>query len=165
MGLIGRAAGAMAEPTTLIGVAPEALIQSPDISPVGADGGRVALAPNHTHFVLTQGEAWGAETPVMLDLAQAIAGKLPVIVVMIGGGQGALSEILHAVRRHWRILIIEGSKGTADELLMQWTAKHAKDDDPLIAEILADGDLHALPIGDPPEVLARRIGRELGGDS
>src|SRR5271170_1959761 len=32
MGLIGRAAGAMAEPTTLIGVAPEALIQSPDIS-------------------------------------------------------------------------------------------------------------------------------------
>ena len=54
MGLIGRAAGAMAEPATLIGVAPEALIQRPDTSPVEADGGRVALAPNHTHFVLTQ---------------------------------------------------------------------------------------------------------------
>jgi hypothetical protein len=63
MGLIGRAAGAMAEPTPLIGVAPEALIQSPDISPVEADGGRVTLAPNHTHFVLTQGEVWSAETP------------------------------------------------------------------------------------------------------
>src|SRR5271170_464361 len=165
MGLIGRTAGAMAEPTPLIGVAPEALIQTPDISPVEADGGRVALAPNHTHFVLTQGEAWGAETPVMFDLGQAIAGKLPVIVVMIGGGQVALSEILHAVRRHWRVLIIEGSKGTADELLAQWTAKVARDDNPLIAEILADGDLHAFPIGDPPEALARRIGRELGGDS
>jgi hypothetical protein len=84
---------------------------------------------------------------------------------MIGGGQVALSEILHAVRRRWRVLIIAGSKGTADDLLAQWTAKVAKDDDPLIAEILADGDLHAFPIGDPPELLARRIGRELGGDS
>ena len=165
MALIGRAAGATAEPITLIGVAPEALVQSPDISPVEAAAGRVALAPNHTHFILTQGDTWGAETPVMFGLAQAIAGKLPVIVVMIGGGQVALAEILHAVRRHWRVLIIEGSKGTADELLAQWTAKIAKDDDPLIAEILADGDLHAFPIADPPEVLARRIGRELGGDS
>jgi hypothetical protein len=110
MALIGRAAGATAEPTPLIGVAPEALIQSSDISPVETHGSRVALAPNHTHFVLTQGEVWGAETPVMFDLAQAIAGKLPVIVVMIGG-QVALSEILHAVRRHWRVLIIQGSKG------------------------------------------------------
>jgi hypothetical protein len=165
MTLIGRAAGAGAEPLTLIGVAPEALVQHPDISPAEAAGGRVALAPNHTHFVLTQGNTWGAETPVMFDLAQAIAGKLPVIVVMIGGGQGTLSEILHAVRRHWRVLIIAGSKGAADELLAQWTTKVAKDDDPVIAEILADGDLHAFPIGDPPEVLARRIGRELGGDS
>ncbi len=165
MALIGRAAGAAAEPMTLIGVAPEALVQCPDILPAEPAGGRVALAPNHTRFVLTQGEAWGAETRVMFDLAQAIAGKLPVIVVLIGGGQVAMSEILHAVRRHWRVLIIDGSKGAADQLLAQWTAKVAKDDDPLIAEILADGDLHAFPIGDPPEVLARRIGRELGGDS
>jgi hypothetical protein len=165
MALIGRAAGAMAEPVTLIGVAPEALIQRPNVSDGEAAGGRVALAPNHTHFVLTQGEAWGAEIPVMFDMAQAIAGKRPVIVVMIGGGPVALSEILHAVRRHWRVLIIEGSRCSADELLAQWTAKVAKDDDPLIAEILADGDLHAFPIGDPPEALARRIGRELGGDS
>lgn len=165
MALIGRAAGAMPQPMTLIGVAPEALVQRPDISPVGAAGGRVPLAPNHTHFVLTQGVGWGAETPVMFDLAQAIAGKLPVLVVMIGGGQVALSEILHAVRRQWRVLIIAGSKGAADELLAQWTAKVAKDDDPLIAEILADGDLHAFPIGDPPEALERRIGRDLGGDS
>jgi predicted Rossmann-fold nucleotide-binding protein len=165
MALIGRAASAMAEPMTLIGVAPEALIQRPDVSDVEAAGERVALAPNHTHFVLTLGETWGAETTVMFDLAQAIAGKRPVIVVMIGGGQGTLSEILHAVRRHWRVLIIAGSKGAADELLAQWTTKVAKDDDPLIAEILADGDLHAFPIGDPPEVLGRRIGRELGGDS
>jgi len=86
-------------------------------------------------------------------------------VVMIGGGQVTLTEILHAVRRHWRVLIIDGSKGAADELLAQWNAKVAKDDDPVIAEILADGDLHAFPISDPPELLALRIGRELGGDS
>src|SRR5690348_12508152 len=55
MALIGRAAGAGAEPITLIGVAPEALVQHPDISPAETAGGRVALAPNHTHFVLTQG--------------------------------------------------------------------------------------------------------------
>ena len=165
MALIGRAAGAMAEPVTLIGVAPEALVQCPDILPAEPADDRVALAPNHTRFVLTQGEAWGAETPVMFDLAQAIAEKRSVIVIMIGGGQVTLTEILHAVRRHWRVLIIEGSKGAADELLAQWKNKVAKDDDPVIAEILADGDLHAFPIGDPPEVLARRIGRELGGES
>jgi len=43
--LIGRAA------VTVIGVAPEALVECPDISPAEAVGGRVALAPNHTHFV------------------------------------------------------------------------------------------------------------------
>jgi len=101
----------------------------------------------------------------MFDLAQAIAEKRPVIVIMIGGGQMTLTEILHAVRRHWRVLIIEGSKGAADELLAQWKSKVAKDDDPVIAEILADGDLHAFLIGDPPAVLSRRIGRELGGES
>jgi hypothetical protein len=165
MALTGRAAGAMAESTPLIGVAPEALVRPPDISPAEADGGRVPLAPNHTHFVLTPGEEWGAETPVMFDLAQAIAGKLPVIVVVIGGGPVALSEILQAVRRHWRVLIVQGSKGLADELLAQWTTKLAKNDDPVVAEILADGDLHAFPIGDPPEALTRRIDRELGGDT
>ena len=165
MALIGRTAGTTSEPIILIGVAPEALIQRPDISDVEASGGRVALAPNHTHFVLTHGEKWGDETPVMFDLVQAIAGKLPITVVMIGGGPATLSEILHAVRRYWRVLIIAGSRGAADELLAQWTTKIAKDDDPLIAEILADGDLHAFPINNPPEALVRRISRELGGDS
>jgi hypothetical protein len=125
------------------------------------EAGGVAPAPNRTRFLLTQGEAWGAETLVMFDLAQAIAEKPPVMVIMIA--QVALSEILHSVRRDWRVLMIAGTKGTAGELAAQWTAKVAKDDNPLIAEILADGDLHAFPIGDPPEVLARRIGRELSG--
>jgi hypothetical protein len=35
----------------------------------------------------------------------------------------------------------------------------------VIAEILADGNLHAFPISDPPEALVRRISWELGGDS
>jgi hypothetical protein len=73
MALIARAAGAAAEPINLIGVAPEALVQSADISPVEEAGDRVALAPNHTHFVLTRGEQWGDETLVMFGLAQAIA--------------------------------------------------------------------------------------------
>jgi hypothetical protein len=55
MALIGRTADATAEPMTIIGVAPEALIQRPDISSVESSSRRVALAPNHTHFVLTQG--------------------------------------------------------------------------------------------------------------
>ena len=165
MGLIGRTAGAMAEPAPIIGVAPEALIQSAAISPVESDGGRVALAPNYTHFVLTEGHVWGAETPMMFDLAQAIAGKLPVIMVLIGGGPVALSEVLNAVRRRWCVLIVQGSKGIADELLAQWKTEVVENDDPLIAEILADGDLHAFPMSDPPEALARRIGRELGGDT
>src|SRR5271163_700416 len=45
MALIGRAVGATAEPMALIGVAPEALVQHPDISPAEAGGDRVALAP------------------------------------------------------------------------------------------------------------------------
>src|ERR1700751_3276792 len=46
MALIGRTAGAVAEPLTLIGVAPEALVQWPDILPAEPADGRVALAPN-----------------------------------------------------------------------------------------------------------------------
>ena len=165
MALFGRAVDETGSGLHLLGVAPAAKVLRPDEQPVEPAQSRVPLEPHHSHFVLTQGADWGAETPLMYDLVQALVETRPVIVVVIGGGARTLTEVLHAVRHRWPVLIIEGSKGAADELAAQWRANVAEGDDPIAAEILADGNLSVCSIDETAEILARRIRRELGGDS
>ena len=145
----------------LVGVAPEGLI-----GPAGAEQPVAGLS----QLVTWPGTDWSDSQRASLDLAAALAGPggRPLVVLM-GGGSHAVAEVQQAVRRGWPVLMLEGSGGAADALVRQFEAGEADGDDPVVAEILADGYLAAITLGDKAagavDALARALQREFGGDS
>ncbi len=166
--LLGRAVADTDRAPPLLGVAPAGQVAMPG-APRDGDAERQALTPGLTHLVLTPGADWGAELRAKIDLAQALADGKPVMMVVIGGGAGTAAEVLHAVRRGWPVLVVKGSGGAADQLASQWRARKADGDDPVIAEILADGNLTCITlganVGEAVETMARQVLRQSGGES
>ncbi|MBC7728085.1 MAG: DUF4231 domain-containing protein, partial [Microbacteriaceae bacterium] len=178
--LVGRAVAEMDHAPPLLGVAPAArlrLPESPAESPADAPSEAAGAAadpleaptPGLSHLLLTPGADWGAELRLKAELAQTLAAGKPVLMVLIGGGATADAEVLQAVRRRWPVLLVKGSGGAADALVRQWVARAADDDDPTVAEILADGQLTCITLGErvaeTVETLARQVLRQSGGES
>ena len=178
--LLGRAVADSGGQVRLLGVAPEACIAAPDALP-DTSGNRALPAPpvaGLSHLLLTPGAAWGDELRSKAELVQALVAPKPAVVgaaapqpmlLVIGGGEGTVAEVLQAVRRCWPVLLVEGSGGAADALAQQLAAGEAAGDDPVVAEILADGHIGGITLGAKAagavEALARLVQRECGGDS
>ena len=181
--LLGRAVSDSGGALCLLGLAPAGVLALPgDAGPGAGSAGDPVLA-GLSHLLITPGAAWGDELVAKVDLVQAlvatpaaVAGAaLPAqpaprpMLLVIGGGAAALTEVLLAVRRGWAVLLVEGSGGAADALARQIRQGQADADDPVVAEILADGQLGSLTLGDKAagavEALARAVQRECGGDS
>ncbi|HSU49384.1 MAG TPA: DUF4231 domain-containing protein [Segetibacter sp.] len=182
MELMGEGVAARGNKTPLIGVAPSGKISIPG----GATEG-TPLDPNHSHFVIVEGAEWGNETSLMFNLVKALTVKitdvpatiskqgkkiaettkettLPSLLVVAGGGEVTKKEILRAVRQNMRIIVIEESGGFADEIAKASKNKEVSPDDPLLAEILSDGDLHFHKLSSSVKGIERLIIRELGVD-
>jgi hypothetical protein len=147
----------------LLGVAPADRVAWPGEQ---ADE-RLALESHHTHFVLAATGQWDGETGPLAAAAAALAGTKPVAVVLAGGGDAAIAEVLAAAQRGWTIFAIEGTGGLADRLATGWhaatgrrpSARAAPEADSRLAEILRIGDVHPFA-GDPRE-LGRQLAWEL----
>ena len=169
--LVGRAVADIDNPPPLLGVAPASQLRLPGQHAEGAeaDDKRQPLTPGLSHLLLTAGADWGAELRSKIEVAQALAAGKPVMMVVIGGGAGTAAEVLQAVRRRWAVLLVKRSGGAADDLARQWEAREADHDDPVVAEILADGNLTCITlgerVGDAVETLARQVLRQSGGES
>ena len=166
--LVGRAVADTEGAPPLLGVAPSTQVVVPG-QPRDGDESRQPLAAGLTHLLLTAGGEWGSEQRIKIDLAQALAAGKPVLMVVIGGGASSAAEVLHAVRRRWPVLVVKRSGGAADELARQWEARKADGDDPVLAEIVADGNLACITLGDnvaaAVETMARQVLRQSGGES
>jgi TRPM family ion channel/conflict system pore-forming effector with SLATT domain/uncharacterized protein DUF4231 len=181
MALIGEGVAGRGYSTTLIGVAPASKVSYPG-GPEPGDG-RVPLEPNHTHFVLVEGNDWGSETATLFSLAGALMIKtvetrkarlwrkpetaierVPGLIVLAGGGAVTREEALRAVRQQLPLIVIEGSGGLADEIAAAWRQKETLPDDPVMAEILADGEIHLHLLSNSVKGIERLIIRELGVD-
>ncbi|MDT7838762.1 SLATT domain-containing protein [Aquabacterium sp. OR-4] len=159
----------------LLGVAPQALIELPADAAAGAaalpagTGPRLMPVPGLSDLLLTPGSAWGDELGQAVALASQVAAGPRVLLLLIGGGPAALPQVLAAVRQGWPVLLVQGSGGLADALLAQAGRGAADGDDPAVAEILADGKLDSITLGDKVaeavDALARRVRRDTGGDS
>jgi hypothetical protein len=151
--LLGRAVADFGAAVRLLGVAPEG----------------TAVATGLTHLLIGVGAGWDDAARLKSELALFEAGTRPVLVVVIGGGSEALPEVQRAVRRQWPVLLVDGSGGCADALARQLKAGAADGDDPVVAEILADGRLTLMTLGDKPgaavDAMAQLVHRECGGDS
>ena len=145
----------------LVGVAPLGLVSYP-----GSDGsGKTPLDPNHSHFVLVPGDAWGSETSTIFQLVAELRNKVPAVALLAGGGDTTRNEALQAVRQNLPIIVVEGSGGFADEVAAAWKARQTVPDDPLMAEIVADGRVELHLLGDSVKAAERLIVRALGGDN
>ena len=173
MSLMGEGIAAHNYRSTLVGVAPAAKV-SYEGSP-HADG--VPLEPNHSHFALVDGEDWGSETPVMFRLLASLSslqkegnnsetksGRIPSVVILSGGGDISKIEVLQAVRQKLPIIIVTGSGGLADEIAAACEQKDAGSNDPVIGEIIADGELQFHSIQQSVKGIERLIIRKLGND-
>jgi TRPM family ion channel/conflict system pore-forming effector with SLATT domain/uncharacterized protein DUF4231 len=182
MALMGEGVAGRGYKSTLIGVAPTGNVTYP-----GADSpDGVPLEPNHSRFILVEGTEWGSETASMFKLASALtskpasavtaekkprkkgiekaAGKVPALATLAGGGETSRNEALRAVRHNLPLIVVEGSGGLADEIAAAWGKKETLPDDPVMAEIIADGEIHLHHLSNPVKGIERLIIRELGID-
>jgi hypothetical protein len=173
MAMIGKAIAAHGEGATLLGVAPSKRVSYPGAPHSGGD--RTPLDPNHDCFVLVEGERWGDETTMMFALADAALerslskqaapersgvlrrGHTPVVALMANGGAVTESELAHAVRRRWPIVLFEGTGGLADALVEARGHKSAPSPEPKIAELVADGEFHVVSLNEKPAVVRTRL--------
>lgn len=147
MGMMGAARARRGYTFPLVGVAPRAVVRYPGYDNPDAV---VDLDANHSHFVLTSGNAFGAESDLLGHLGYALAQggdqHYATLGLIINGGaivaKEAHARATGAIR--YPLLTMEGSGRYADQLA---AAQHAgRSDDPDIAAILRAGGVHVMPI-------------------
>ena len=154
MGLLGFARKRRGFHFPLIGVAPEARVGYPGHDPATK---QAELDPNHSHFVLVDGDDFGAESDLLASLGWALSGEgqQPILGIIINGG-AIVKQEAHARATgtpRFPLLVMEGSGRFADELA---SAYHAgASDDPVLQNILLAGTLHVLPMNSSAEGMRR----------
>jgi hypothetical protein len=101
----------------------------------------------------------------MFSLVKVLTGKVPAVGLVVGGGPVSRDEVLRAVRQNLSLIIVEGSGDLADEIAAAWKQRPALPDDPVMAEIIADGSIHLHVLSNSVKSIERLITRELGGES
>jgi hypothetical protein len=161
MAMMGQGVADRGYKSSLIGVAPLGLVRYPG----SAGSGETSLDPNHSHFVLVDGKVWGDETNILFKLVGELRKKVPAVVLVAGGGAVCRNEVLLAIRQNLTLIVVEGSGGVADEIATAWKARPNLPDDPVMAEIIADGSVVLYPLSNPVKGAERIILSELGGDN
>lgn len=113
MAIAGRARRELEWDGLLVGVAPAGKVRAGEIA---AGQGTTRLEPHHSHQMLVPGSEWGDELPWLIDIARSIAGKSPVVAVVINGGPHAMEEARACAEQGWSVVPLAGSGRTADEL-------------------------------------------------
>lgn len=157
MELIGQGVAEQGRKTPLLGVAPRGKVTYPGGPPAGSIDGGAELDPNHSHFVLAPSDTWGSEIDLLFALAEVLAQGIPVIALLVNGGEGAKHEALQIVRHGWPLLVVEGSGRLADEIATLVQGKTDAIQDAALAEILAQGHIDVFSIKQSPEALVRLL--------
>jgi hypothetical protein len=162
MDLMGQGVADREHGVTLVGVVPEGLVSWPGGPP---STGAQPLEPNHSHFVLVDSQDWGGETSTLYRFTETLSEGAPVVVVLANGGELSKQELLRTVRRGWPVVVLKDSGRLADELETHVRHHTRSIEDPVLAEIVADGDLWFFPLEGSPRDLKRLLTRQLREDS
>lgn len=133
----------------LLGVAPLQKVSWPQHK---NDDAEAELQSGHSHFVLVEGDEWGDESNLIVNLTKAIThnGEVPMVGILINGGKIAEREVYLAGatgENRMPLIIIDGSGRTADNISTAY--KTQRTDSALIKAIIqgADVRLTALHAG------------------
>lgn len=164
MEIMGQAIANRGGHRILLGIAPSDVVTYPGDTPDSSSSERVPLDPNHSHFVLVQGDNWGDETGTMYALADELSKHIPVVTILVNGGEIAKKEVWYSIQRGWPLLIIKGSGRMADTIATLWKKKLGKqlsdtdfNNDPALAEIIEKGDIHLFPLDGTGERFAKLL--------
>lgn len=156
--LFGQGLARWGRSAPCIGVAVETLVTWP-----GKPQGEAPLEPNHSHFVLTAGNRWGAETTTMYALIAALAHQCPSVTVFAGGGQITIAEMQQNVAQEHTMIFLAGS-GRATDAVLAARAGQAQED-PRLNEIAQNGHILPFPLTEEPSALSALLRRILGFDT
>ena|SRR5215216_6717265 len=165
--LVGEAVSQRSRSENVIGVAPRGCVSYPQgLEPVVTTNMRLPLDPNHTHFVLSQGNRWGDEIDTKYDLARELGKEVPVICIVAGGSSTVLHELLQIIKQHWPILVMEGSGGLADQIASYASRVRKPSNlpaDPTLQEIVNEGNISIVPKTVSPLVFEQMCYRVMPG--
>jgi hypothetical protein len=162
MALMGEAAAETG--IALLGVAAIGTVRLPQTGPSGAApaGGadhRADLDPGHDRFLLVPGQDWGDESPWLAAAAAVLAGGLPSLTLVAGGGAVTARDLLQGLRLGRPALVLAGTGGIADAL-----AAHLRAGDPPPFDLPsgATGGIEVMDLEravlDLPPLLRRALG-------
>lgn len=76
------------------------------------------LDPNHTHFFLIPGEAWGDESAWISKIATAIAGNRKSMTILVNGGQISKTDVEYSLLENRPTFVMRGTGRMADEITL-----------------------------------------------
>ena len=147
MALLGQARAGLAADFPLIGVLPAGVYER---------RGAAILERRHSHFLLAQGEDWGAESGWLSRLALALAGgRHRCLGLLINGGSVARGDISAALAQGLTVWALQGSGRLADALAQarQPDAEAA----PALRQLADSPKLRIIPAAQGAARLERRI--------
>lgn len=161
MKMIGDARHSRGYTFPLVGVAPHGLV-----SYQGFDNPneQAMLEDGHSHFVLVDGDEWGDESQMIVDLTRAIAKTAPKLGMLINGGKIAEHDVYLATAKadaHERIpmLILEGSGRAADNISSAFRTGETQS--AIIRAIVTGGDIRLVSIHEGAQAIFKQLEQHL----
>lgn len=155
MQLMGQALAQTGKSAPHIGVVPAQAEAGPD----GLQAEDI-LDPNHTNFVLVDGNEWGDEVNTMYGLAAHLSGGVPSVAMLVNGGGISLREVEQNVRQKRPIIVVSGSGRLADEITdaMRWPNGQTRE---RIKAVTQNGRLILLELSSSPANLVKILQEHL----
>jgi hypothetical protein len=153
MELMGRGVAQQEHRPLLLGIVPEGRVTYPAAAASRTSGDKALLDPNHSHFVLVKGSQWGDEMRMMYGLANELAQQVPVVTMLINGGDLAKQEVLQSVRLGWPLVVITDSGRLADEIAARWREQRMGSSSPHRAVRRTDTPSPSVPDPDLTEII------------
>ena len=105
--LLGTTVAELGFPGPVIGVVPAGKITRVNGTP---------LEPHHSHVLMVDADAWGGETPTMLEVCRALGRRGRVLALVAGGGQQTMVEIDGHRSDGRPVIVLAGTGRLADDL-------------------------------------------------
>lgn len=152
----------------LLGVSPLGLVSFPNYSNPNA---QAELEDGHTHFVLVEGDEWGAESEMIINLTMTMCGagtvnRKPAAGILINGGKIAMQEIYLATTRDkykLPIIVLDGSGRAADEISTAFRTGRVTQT--ILKAILKGGDIQLVGTREGPDALREKLKLKFLGQS
>jgi hypothetical protein len=148
--LFGQGRARWGQGAPCIGVAVASLVSWP-----GRPEGEALLEPHQSHFVLVEGNHWGAETDTMYALVSVWAQQCPTVSVFASGGEICIREMQMNVAQKRPMILLAGSGRATDAVLAARATGSAED--PRLVQIAERGRIIPFALSEPPANLAAQV--------